>query len=477
MSNVIVVGGSLTGLASALALAGSGHRVVILERGAPPPDGPAGNVAQDWYRPLVPQAGHSHSFTSLGVKVLRERAPHVLDAAQDAGAVLLDLLAALPGGVTVEGRAPGDDELVALACRRTTLELVLYRIVRAMPGVEIRHGAKVEALVLDRCRRAVLGVIVDGGGTLPAEIVIDATGRRTQSRSWLGAEGIPVAADQSHPSGLRICSRFYRLRGREWPGPLNRGNGVGVASGDYIAVLHPGDGGAFSVGIGTPPGDDATQDLRMPAAFTALARVTPGVAPWLADGVADPISPVRVINSPPSMVRGLATPAQEPVTGLYAAGDAACVTNPLYGRGQALAIAHAFGLADLLAAHPKVDETQSHEAARFAESLFVPWYEQAVDDDRDRIALWAAATGDSAAPPVPSMPGRPSLRTAGAAAVADTVVWRGVTRMLMGLGTPAELFDDEKFRTRVREAPPFVPPQPLPPMREELVSIVRDACS
>jgi 2-polyprenyl-6-methoxyphenol hydroxylase-like FAD-dependent oxidoreductase len=165
MSRVVIVGGSVAGLANALALAGHHREVVVLERGHPPPDGPAGEAGQRWPRPTVPSFLQAHTLTSLGVLTLLDRAPEVVAAALDAGAVMIDLNRAKPPEPT---GSPDDAELLALACRRPTLELVLYRVVRELPGVRIRHGATVRELVCDARRNRVTGVVLDGGERIDA---------------------------------------------------------------------------------------------------------------------------------------------------------------------------------------------------------------------------------------------------------------------------------------------------------------------
>ncbi|WP_158841637.1 FAD-dependent oxidoreductase [Saccharothrix deserti] len=469
MSTVVVAGASIAGLATALAASLRGHRVIVVERDGPPPDGPVADAVGRWARPSVPQASHSHTLTSVGVRVLRTRAPHVLAAARAAGAQLLDLLTARPPGVADEPEAD-DAELVALACRRTTLELVLHRAVLDQPRVQVRYGLKVEALLVDRAGRRATGVTTDDGDRIAADVVVDATGWRAASRSWLRIAGHPVAADLTSPTDIRGYSRFYRLRGTDAPGPLNRGNAAGVVGDHYAGVLHPGDGGTFSIALAVLPDDDAMRELRDPAAFTSVAASTPGLGPWLADGVADPISPVHAISTRPNVLRGHVVSPEQPLAGLFGVGDAAGVTNPLFGRGVSLALAHAFELVDLLDAHPDPGPAQSRAAAATARDLLLPWYLQATEDDRERIARWrAAVTGAPPAPAPVGHGGRPALRTIGMAAATDPVVWRGLTRVLMGLATPAAVFDDEGFRARVRDAV-HVPAAPTPaPTRAALV--------
>ncbi|WP_405876674.1 FAD-dependent monooxygenase [Streptomyces sp. NBC_01136] len=475
MADAVVAGASIAGLAAALALAGTGHRVRVLERSAPPPDGPIEQAASSWHRPTVPQAIHSHTLTSVGVQVLRTRAPRVLQAALAAGAELLDLTEALPPLVEDRTRQVDDDQLAALACRRSVLELVLYRAVRALPQVRIDHGITVRGLALDPSLRRVRAVLTSGGERLPAGLVVDATGRRADSRDWLAAAGVPLAEDLTHPSAITGYSRQYRLRGTTRPGPLNRGNAAGGVWDHYAAALHPGDNHTFAVAVMMPPGDRQTAGLREAEGFTAAARATPGIGAWLAPSVAEPLTPVNIIGCPPNRLSGHATTRQRPVAGLFPVGDAACVTNPLYGRGMSLALDHAFRLADL-AAGAEADSDLGHAAARLAEELFTPWYEFAVQEDRQRAARWSAATGTGhpAAPRQKASGEQAGPNQVQAATLTDPLVWRSVTRVLMGLSTPAEVFGDDKFLARVRQAPPLDPALlPPAPSRHELVQAVK----
>lgn len=462
-ARVVVAGGGIAGLATALALAGQGREVLVLDRSDPPPEGPPGEVAHRWVRPLAPHAQHSHTLTSLGVRVLRERAPEVLAAAVAAGAELLDVAAALPPGAG--GPADGDDELVALACRRTVLELVLHRLVRDLPGVEIRSGTRVRGLVLDAGGTRVAGVRTDRDRTA-ADIVVDATGRRAEARSWLAAHGVHLAADRVSDIRLMGYTRFYR---RHAPGPLNRGNAAGIVGDHYVGVLHPGDGDVVSVALGVLPEDRALLGLRHPDAFDAVAALTPAVAGWLADGQ-EPLSGVHAMTVPPSVLGAVATASPRPVAGLFAVGDAACVTDPIFGRGMSLAIAAAFRLADVLAGYPEVGETQGKEAARVATELLAPWYRQTCVDSADRVERWRDALAGRPAPPDGS---RLRLADIGRAAAHDATVWRGLTRMLMGLATPAAELERPWFTDRVRHVLATSPPTVTPgPTRTDLLAAV-----
>ncbi|MFE0251246.1 NAD(P)/FAD-dependent oxidoreductase [Streptomyces sp. NPDC059010] len=485
MTATVIAGGGTAGLALALALGARGHRVRVLERGEAPPDGPVVKSAELWRRPMVPQAAHDHILNALGVRTLRRHAPAVLDAALEEGARLLDLTTAAPGAVR-------DEDLVTLVCRRSVLDLVLHRAVRALAGVTVSHDTTVAGLRLDGGR--VSAVVTAAGETVPADLVVDASGRRSAARSWLAAAGLPAPDDRTGPSSLRAFGRFYRLRDPDGPapGPLNRGDAAGGIWGHYSAVAHPADNDVFAITLGTLPNDHGTAALSDPGAFTAACRISPYLAAWVDEDAVEPLGPVRVTGMPPNILRGA-----PPLPGLLQVGDATCVTDPMFGRGLSLALTHAFRLAELIDQHPYADHELSDAAADLTDQLLRPWFEQGSHDSWSRIERWRAETG--AAPSSPASPtppvspvSAPLWAAAIAAAATDPVVWRAVTRARTSLTTPARLVADESFLARIRQTPeasealapaparaPAPPPEATPPtragLREALTAALKGA--
>src|SRR5262245_57860647 len=132
-TKVVVIGAGPAGLALALALARRGRRAMLLERDpAQPLDGPAGAFAQ-WKRPGVAHHRLPHSLLGRTRRALREHAPDVLEAMLRAGAWENDL----GGRLVREAAGPGDEDLVAVHCRRPFFEAVLRRAVQAEPLVTI----------------------------------------------------------------------------------------------------------------------------------------------------------------------------------------------------------------------------------------------------------------------------------------------------------------------------------------------------
>ncbi len=145
MLDVVVVGAGVGGLGTALALGRAGHHVTVLERDATPlPADP--HAAFEWDRRGAPQVRHSHAFLARLRNLLRDRHPDVLQDLLDAGATELRFLEMMPDTIDDRSPRPGDEDLVALACRRTTFEWVLRRSTLAAPDVDLRDGVVVDGL-------------------------------------------------------------------------------------------------------------------------------------------------------------------------------------------------------------------------------------------------------------------------------------------------------------------------------------------
>src|SRR5690242_4368891 len=156
----------MAGLGTALALARDGHGVTILERDDTPMPASPDDAFEHWERRGAPQVRHSHAFLARSHALLVERAPDVLASLLDAGATELRFTDDLPPTLTDHEPRPGDDELVAIACRRTTFEWVLRRAALGEPGVELRHGVAATGLASSRSSDGapvVTGVQVEGG--------------------------------------------------------------------------------------------------------------------------------------------------------------------------------------------------------------------------------------------------------------------------------------------------------------------------
>jgi len=453
---IIVVGGSVTGLAAAAALSDQGHEVLILEREAAAPPSTLEEAVDGWARPTVPQALHSHAFGSRGTNILRERLPDVYEALVEAGAGEVNLANFTPPTLGPVSRVPSDDLLNMLTVRRSTFEWVLREKVLARSGVSSRIGTTVRGLMVDGDR--VTGVRLDDGSELAADLVLDASGRKTSSAKWLSEAGLPVPEAQSESCRITYYTRYYRRLSATPPGPLNRGFGSGGTWDSYTAVLFLGEGDTFSLSIGVLPDDKPMKALREEAAFTAAIRATPLLAGWVAPGNSEPISPVYAMGGLDNSSRFVDPGADRLTIGFYALGDAVCTTNPANGRGVSLALAHVYELVDLLAAHPSVDRGQAAKFAGATKALLAPWLGEAIANDRGRAGMWEAVAAGQ--PPRMPPPGVVHFGAAVAASTKDAEVWRRVAQVMMSLVSPAELYANDEMAQRIGKALAGGPPPP-----------------
>ena len=460
--SVVVMGGGVAGLATALLLARDGHRVTLFERDEQRSGGAAQDATQ-WRRPGIPHFLQPHAFIPRGRSELRRQLPDVYAALLGAGAWEVDTRPKLNGPAT-----DADAELQYLAVRRPLIEWALRRAVAAEPRVTMRAGARLDGLLLESGR--VVGARVDGT-QVAADLVVDALGRRTRTHEWLAAHDIEVEPGESSDCGVVYYSRYYRCRpgfsppdGPWYLSPRGDLGYLGYAS-------FPGDNGTFAALLAVPTGAPEWKVFHDDVAFEAAIARIPALASWVNPDGVDPITPVMAMAGLRNKLC-----AGSAVRGLVAVGDAYGHTDPVLAHGLAFGLIHAAELTRAVGENDDIADAVSDYVAATAPALRER-YDYATALDEQRLRMWLGGDVDFA-----HHDGDYALFTivaGGVAATTGAALARVFLRRIGLLDSTRVLDDDLALRQRVEaafeEAVRTPRPRPGPTRAEMLAAVNRSA--
>ncbi|MFC6881628.1 MULTISPECIES: NAD(P)/FAD-dependent oxidoreductase [Actinomadura] len=328
--HAIVLGGGWAGMLAAQALSRRFDAVTVLERDVLP-EGPRQRKGQ-------PQARHGHILWSSGARVVDALLPGTIDRLLSLGARRImfqrDLVTLTSHGW--QHRFPSKQYCVM--CSRPLMDWAVREQVAASGRVEVRQ--RTEALDLAGDRDRITGVHVrdvatGAASSLTADLVVDATGRGSRLKHWLGALGLPPLEEDVVDAGMAYCSRIYQAPPGAAAGfpPVNLAPDPRVREPGRFGVVHPQEDGTWMVTLaGTRgvrlPTDDAefneyARTLRDPLVADLIARAEP-LTPLVVShfGANRRLYPERLAGWPDRLV---------------VLGDALAVFNPIYGHGMSAA--------------------------------------------------------------------------------------------------------------------------------------------
>lgn len=365
--HAITIGGSLAGLCAARVLADFYDKVTVYERDEVP-DHPE-------QRSAVPQGRHVHLLMARGADEFDHLYPGLLADMVAAGVPKVenrsDALYFGAAGHVLGVNAVLLEPFTAYIPSRPQLEWQIRRRTAVLPNVELVR-ASVAAPCFDAARGRVTGVRLDNGDTVPADLVIDATGRGTRLPVWLEQWGYRRPVEDTVDVGISYATHRVRIPdGLLAEKIVVFGASRGQPHGLGMLCYEDGIWALTTFGVAKAA---APTDFEQ---MCALAdRVLPRhVANAIRQG--EPVGDVAFHKYPASRWRRYDKLDRFP-DGILALGDAVASFNPTYGQGMTMTSLQARRLQQLLA---ESDGDLSRDFRRAAAKLTFPvWHANAIGD-------------------------------------------------------------------------------------------------
>ncbi|HTK08800.1 MAG TPA: hypothetical protein VL485_16640 [Ktedonobacteraceae bacterium] len=375
--HALVIGASMAGLLAARVLSDYFEQVTVIERD------PLSDDAR--IRKSVPQGQHTHILLHKGVEIINNLFPDLYPSLEADGAQPIDAINDFYWFHFGVWKLRFNGSMRIYGQTRPLLEYHVRRCVAARPNVRIIDTAEVLGIVDDTKNHAgIIGARVrirnraNGEGYLETNLIVDASGRGSQTPRWLTELGYPPIDETQIKIGVGYASRIYRRPANFhpkvfglYPWPVDR---------TRYGYLIPIEGNAFSVTLSGylpdhPPADEAgflefARGLSQPDIYEILK-------------VSEPLGPITLFKYPVNKRRHYEHSTLP--NGLVVLGDAVCGFNPINAQGMTIAALGAQTLLNCLEQQSRRG-TMAGFPSRFQKALGkvvdVPWLLTKTEDFR-----------------------------------------------------------------------------------------------
>jgi flavin-dependent dehydrogenase len=441
--------------------------VIVLERDPQPPPPDPDAAYSDWERRGVGQFGLGHWLHARGTQILRDEVPTAYGLLRDNGGLEFNFMRYV---AAMTGLDVGDDldRFDLLTGRRSTMEWALATAADRHAGVTVRRGVAVTGFTTGAEVRPgvphVTGLRLADGEEVTADLVIDATGRRSPTPDWLVDIGATPPLDEAEDSGFAYYGRYYRSTDGSTPpimGPL-------LAPYESFSILTlPSDNGTWVATLYGLAEDKVMRKSRDVEAFERVMRACPLHAHWI-DG--EPISEMKSMAGVVDRHRQFVVDGEPCATGVLTIADAASCTNPSLGRGISIGLMHAEVARSCIAEHLDDPDTLAMVFHERSEGEIRPWHDATIAIDRRRVDEMRTYLAGGTPQPTPE---QQLADTLNAAVGSDPLVTRSAMEMFSCLVLPDEVFGRPGFVEHLQSLQGTVSNDPIPgPDRAELEALL-----